>query len=71
MVAVANDRYAYTVQCQCCKMKYTVLMNHDDLLGWMSGSGTIHDMLPYLSDEEMETVISGTCYICWDLYYES
>ena len=66
MIAAANNTTdPIEIQCQLCRRIFTVLTNRDDVLSWLSGSGYIQDLMPYLSAIEREMLISGTCDDCW------
>jgi hypothetical protein len=40
-------------------------VNEQDFLDWTSGVGYIQEKLSYLSADERELLISGTCGSCW------
>jgi hypothetical protein len=67
MVAIANnlDTIIEPV-CRMCGLSYTIMINRQDLLDWMSGCGFIQDLLPYLTAGERELLISNTCSHCFD-----
>jgi len=66
MIAAANNATdPIEIQCQFCGRIFTVLTNREDMVSWLSGSGYIQDLMPYLSAIEREMLISGTCDDCW------
>ena len=65
MIAINNVDTHLELQCQYCKLKYTVLVNQDDMIKWLSNQGYIQELMPYLSAVEREMIISGTCGNCW------
>lgn len=70
MIAAANNASdPIEIQCQQCGRIFTILTNRDDVLSWLSGSGYIQDLMPYLSAAEREMLISGTCDDCWKLMF--
>ena len=52
-------------QCVKCKNVHILLVNSDDLQQWKDGE-LIQDAMPYLSADERELLISGTCGTCFD-----
>ena len=70
MVAFAErDSYA-SVQCRLCSSVYSLMFNREDMVDWLSGSGFIQDLMPYLSAGERELLISGTCSTCFDALFD-
>ena len=67
MVAAYND--VIDVTCKHCGITYQILADREDVDSWLSGSGYIQDILAYLSPEEREMLISGTCDNCWKILY--
>lgn len=67
MVAANNDRsFVLDVQCWRCGKVTVIILNKEDLVDWMSGSGPIEKILYYLSANERELLISNTCGECFD-----
>ena len=67
MVAVANNiDTIIEPTCRICHRTFTIFVNRDDLVDWMSGQGFIQDILYYLTDGERELLISNTCNLCFD-----
>ena len=54
------------IPCHVCSRDYIVLVNNEDMTDYLSGSGLIQDIMPYLSDNDREMIISSTCADCWD-----
>ena len=51
--------------CRSCQKSYDLLGNMSDVHEWMSGK-YIQDAMPYLTPDERELLISGTCKKCFD-----
>jgi hypothetical protein len=67
MVAMNNGLdTALTVPCVFCSREYVVFVNAEDVNAWLSGSGLIQDVMPYLSANDREMLISRICPECWD-----
>jgi hypothetical protein len=41
-------------------------VNPEDFLAWQAGHGNIQDMMPYLSDDHREFILSGITPKEWD-----
>ena len=65
MVALTNRTDAFTVVCRHCETSHTLLVNITDVAEWKLGK-YIQDAMPYLSVDERELLISGTCGTCFD-----
>lgn len=67
MVAGYQDRsFVIDVKCLYCGIVTSIILNKQDLIDWMSGSGPIEKILYYLSANERELLISNTCGECFD-----
>lgn len=55
-----------TCQCRHCNETQEVHVNVDDLIDWQTNRKYIQDAMPYLSADQRELLISGTCGTCWD-----
>ena len=51
--------------CRKCKDQVEIKVNIDDVTAWENGK-LIQDAMPYLSADEREVLISGTCGPCFD-----
>ena len=51
--------------CRKCKAQVERKVNIDDVTAWENGK-LIQDAMPYLSADEREVLISGTCGPCFD-----
>lgn len=72
MVAAVHDRsYVVDARCWRCGIVSCVILNKQDFLDWMSGSGSIEDILDYLSANERELLLSNTCGHCFDFLFPS
>lgn len=62
----------YETQCPHCGKMSIHLLRLGDLLEWQKPTRTrlIHQIFDYLSDEEREELITGTCEDCWDKIWE-
>ena len=72
-----KQKIEYSVNCRICKTAHPVVANADDVCSWQEGA-LIQDAMPYLSADDRELLISGTCGDCWvemfgveDDYYDS
>jgi hypothetical protein len=63
--------YPLDIICRLCGNSYTVLVDREDLLQWTSGAGFIQDLMPYLSAQDRELLISATCDFCWNALFEA
>lgn len=64
MVAFTGRDNVVTAVCRKCQTSHTLLVNITDVAAWKSGK-YIQDAMPYLSADERELLISGTCGECW------
>jgi hypothetical protein len=44
----------------------SIWVDRDDLAAWQRGEGHIQNLLPYLSAEEREMILSQVCGTCFD-----
>ena len=65
MVALTGRDDAIVVVCRTCKTSHTLLVCLNDFADWQRGS-YIQDVMPYLSADERELLISQTCGGCWE-----
>ena len=54
-----------TVYCVHCNEDYDIMVDPTDLKRWYDGE-FIQVALDYLTDDERELLMSGTCGKCWD-----
>lgn len=54
------------VFCPFCKLSDIVEVNVIDYDRWVAGELLCQDAFPYLSDDEREQLITGTCADCWN-----
>jgi hypothetical protein len=71
MVAFADRDRQLVAECIHCGTEHILWVNEQDFLDWTSGVGYIQDKLPYLSADERELLISGTCGACWTRMFGS
>ncbi len=65
MVATKIRNLTVGNRCPMCGKVHTVTVNKTDFERWQSGV-SIQSAFPYLSANEREILISGTCPKCWD-----
>ena len=53
------------VECRTCKDTHILMVNIRDAKRWRQGE-LIQDAMPYLTPDERELLISGTCGKCFD-----
>lgn len=58
-----------TFDCKHCTRTFVILYSLSDMVKWLSGFGAIQDIMPYLSANERELMISNTCGDCFDKLY--
>mgnify|MGYP003388263233 CR=1 FL=1 len=59
-----RDRFV-TIPCRMCKVEHSLVVDAQDMFDWNSGK-LIQEAMPYLSREQRELLISGTCGDCFD-----
>ena len=59
----------YNVQCWRCKQNHVVTFNRNDYLRWKDG-WPIQEAMPYLTADEGELLVSGTCGTCFDAMFK-
>ena len=64
MVALHRNDMIQAV-CLHCKKSSELAVNKQDIIDWTGGK-YIQDALPYLSSDDRELLISGTCGKCWE-----
>ena len=57
-------------RCRTCGDTHILMVNAQDKKRWMEGE-LIQDAMPYLSADERELLISGTCVTCFDKMFGS
>ena len=71
MVAAVHDRsFILDAKCWRCGSVTLIILNKEDLLDWLSGSGSIEDIFDYLSANERELLLSNTCGHCFDSLFK-
>jgi len=65
MVAAVYDTLCDAF-CKHCGRQFVLTLNKSDMYDWLSGSLPIQSALPYLSANERELLLSGTCGECFD-----
>lgn len=54
--------------CPFCRHANFIEVNDVDYWAWQNGA-LVQDAFPYLSAEEREALISGTCHTCWNYVF--
>ena len=61
------------IECKFCQAFYAVpwyrTLNENAYEDWQNGEGLIQDLMPGLSPEERELLISKTCDECWNAIF--
>lgn len=65
MVALTGRDEAIVAECNKCGAATTMMVRIEDLVMWELGK-YIQEAMPYLSADERELLISGTCGVCWE-----
>lgn len=52
------------VSCAGCNTEHEISINPDDWKAWRDGA-LIQRVIPYLTDEQRELLISQICGVCW------
>lgn len=58
--------HTHHVECRDCGDEVVIHCNKFDITEYMRGNATATEALPYLSREDREILISGTCPACCD-----
>lgn len=61
---VAECKQVFKVACRFCGSVHELSIAPSDFASWRKGE-LIQDAMPYLTAEERELLISGTCDDCW------
>ena len=67
---ITMSQKVLVVQCVHCGDFAIITVNPMDYQSWQEGA-LIQDAMPYLSADEREMLISGTCDECWAAMYET
>ena len=71
MMSATGRTRELKVSCSHCGCVYSLLVNMEDVIKWQADMGLIQDLMPYLSADERELLISRTCGSCWDNLFGS
>lgn len=64
---MSERNHLIEVQCRLCGEVHELVVNYEDYKTYrLPNRPHIQDCFPYLSPEEHELLISGTCDKCWD-----
>ncbi len=61
-----NFDHTLSVTCRLCNKEHLIICCKSDLDKWQNREGHIQDILHYLSADQRELLISGTCGECFD-----
>ena len=59
------------VTCKMCGTSHEVACKNKDYSAWKDGDGYIQDLMPYLTADQRELLISGNCGSCFDKMFPS
>ncbi|MBP3752154.1 MAG: WYL domain-containing transcriptional regulator [Pyramidobacter sp.] len=62
--------FMISTQCPFCSQETEIPINLIDLFSWEVDGLPAQDAFPYLTDDQREMIISGTCPSCWCSLYE-
>ena len=65
---MAKEKTTMWTTCRKCNDQVEMKVNIDDVTAWENGK-LIQDAMPYLTPDEREILISGTCGPCFDNMY--
>lgn len=57
---------AMKIKCKYCNKNFTIDIDEDKYRSWKNGEGLIQDIMPELTSEDRELLISRTCDSCFD-----
>ena len=57
-----------TVRCIVCDDTFDIMVDPNDLNRWAEGE-LIQDALEYITEDESELLLSGTCGSCWETLF--
>jgi len=69
MTDTAKSKKGISATCVRCGETTTITAVPSDIIAWKEGA-LIQDVLPYLTADERELLISGTCGTCFDTMFE-
>lgn len=59
------------VECRWCKKSYTIKVDAVSYEMWCCGFGNIQNLMPELSADDREMLISQTCKECWNKIFDT
>ena len=65
MSKVSEEKASYQVYCRMCSKPHYIVVYPSDLARFEAGTHA-QDAFPYLSADDRELLISGTCDECWN-----
>jgi len=73
MVKINTKQFDHvmTIRCIKCASDHVIFVKTKDYVSWLSGSGFIQDIMPYLSASDRELLISNICGDCFDKMIDS
>lgn len=62
------DSFAIATTCPLCQKTEEIRVIPEDYVKWREGM-YIQDAFPYLSADQREQLMTGTCGACWELFF--
>ena len=60
-----------TKRCCVCGAERTITVPKQEYFLWAEGQGNIQNMMPGVSEDDREMLISETCPDCWDEIFQN
>lgn len=64
------EEFEISVRCPICGEYHSVFVEKADYWKWIKNNLHVQGVFPYLSAEEREILISGTCPDCWNRMFK-
>lgn len=61
---------AVVTRCPRCGDTQHVWVAPEDYIAWKEGEVLIQETMPYLTADERESLVSGSCARCWDIMFK-
>ena len=65
---MAKEKTTMWTTCRVCKNQVEMKVHIEDVTAWENGE-LIQNAMPYLTPDEREVLISGTCGPCFDMLF--
>ena len=72
-ICAVNTRetgFKIKTQCPFCREYHDIAIDLKDLISWEIDGVWVQDAFSYLSADDRERIITGTCPACWEIQYE-